>query len=69
MAYFHSCRKIPCVIERFTILVNVFSIVSVNFSENLVSHGSIWQVVDFMDFIVNCNSSVDTCLNLLKDGH
>ena len=40
-----------------------------NFIKNLVLLGSIWQVVDFMDFIVNSNSSVDTGLNLLKDAH
>ena len=55
MASFHSGRKMSCVIERFTILVNVSSIVSVNFSKNLVLHGSIWQVVGFMHFIVNSN--------------
>ena len=40
-----------------------------NFSKNLVLNGSIQQVVGFMDFIVNSNSSVDTGLNLLKDAH
>ena len=69
MANFHFGRKIPCVIERFTILVNLSSIVSMNFSKNLVLYESIWQVVGFMDFTVNRNSSVDTGLNLLKYAH
>ena len=40
-----------------------------NLSKNLVWHGSIWQVVGFMDVIVNSNSSVDTGFNLVKDAH
>ena len=69
VAKFHSGRKIPCVIERFTILVNVSSIETINIRRNLLLHGSICQVVGFMDFIVNSKSLVDTGLNLLEDAH
>ena len=68
VANFHSGRKIPCVIERFIILVTVSSVVSINFSKNLMLYGSIQQVVSFMDFIVNSNSSVVAGLNILKDA-
>ena len=55
--------------QRFTTLVNVSSIASLNFTDNLVLHRSILQVMGFMDFIVPSNSSIDTGLNLLKDEH
>ena len=68
VANFHSAGKIPCMIERFMILVNISSKTSMNFSKNLVLHGSILQVVGFTDFIVPNNYSVDTGMDLLKEA-